>query len=89
VAGSKALHGLFDWPQWGGAVLAAALVLGYSAAGGLRASIWTDAAQSVVMMVAMGVLLYSALGAAGGFAGARAELAQVDHLLEWFPAGLA
>lgn len=89
VAGSKALHGLFDWPQWGGAVLAAVLVLGYSAAGGLRASIWTDAAQSVVMMVAMGVLLYSALGEAGGFAGARAELAQVDHLLEWFPAGLA
>ncbi|MBI2782493.1 MAG: sodium/proline symporter [Gammaproteobacteria bacterium] len=89
VAGSKALHGLFHWPQWCGAVLAAALVLGYSSVGGLRASIWTDAAQSVVMMVAMGVLLHSALGAAGGLAGAWAALAGVDHMLEWFPAGLA
>src|SRR5690606_15823685 len=45
VAGSKALNGIFAWPQWSAAVLAAVLVVAYSAAGGLRASIWTDVAQ--------------------------------------------
>ncbi|MFZ5655092.1 MAG: sodium/proline symporter [Pseudomonadota bacterium] len=89
VAGSKALHGLFAWPQWSGAVLTAALVVAYSAAGGLRASIWTDVAQALVMLGAMGVLLWAALAAAGGFAGARAELAGTGHLLDWFPPGIA
>ena len=89
VAGSKALHGSFGWPLWSGTVLAATLVIAYSAAGGLRASIWTDAAQSVVMLAAMGVLLYTALGAAGGWSGARMELAGVGHFLDWFPPGIA
>lgn len=89
VAGSKALSGVFAWPQWSGAVLAAVLVIAYSAAGGLRASIWTDVAQSIVMMGAMAVLLYTALAAAGGFSGARATLSGVEHLLDWFPPDLA
>ncbi len=89
VAGSKALAGIFAWPQWSGAVLAAVLVVAYSAAGGLRASIWTDVAQSVVMMGAMAVLLYSAWIAAGGLHGTREALSEVDHLLEWFPPELA
>ena len=89
VAGSKALNGIFAWPQWSAAVLAAVLVVAYSAAGGLRASIWTDVAQSVVMIGAMGVLLFTALGAAGGFSGAAAALTGVDHFLDWFPPGIA
>lgn len=89
VAGSKALTGLLGWPGWGGAILTASLVASYSIAGGLRASIWTDAAQSIVMMAAMAVLLYVALDAAGGYAGARQALAGNGHLLEWFPPGIA
>ena len=59
VAGGKALHVLFDWPVWAGAVIGSVLVALYCIAGGIRASIWTDAAQSVVMIVAMAVLLLS------------------------------
>jgi sodium/proline symporter len=54
VAGGKALHVLLDWPTWSGAVIGAVLVVGYCFSGGIRASIWTDAAQSVVMIIAMG-----------------------------------
>ena len=69
VAGSKALQVLFGWPQWAGAVMGATLVLAYCWAGGIRASIWTDAAQSVVMIVAMGLLLVVATSALGGIDG--------------------
>ena len=58
---------LFGWPTLSGALLGAGLVLAYCLAGGLRVSIWTDAAQSVLMMAAMWVLLFAALSKAGGF----------------------
>ena len=53
LAGGKALQALFDWPRWAGAVVGSVLVAAYCLAGGIRASIWTDAAQSVVMITAM------------------------------------
>lgn len=88
VAGSKALQVLFGWPQWGGAVLGASLVLVYCWAGGIRASIWTDAAQSVVMIVAMGLLLVSAVVALGGVHSALQQMDQVAGFLDWFPRDL-
>ena len=66
VAGSKALHVLFDWPSWSGALMGAILVSLYCFSGGIRASIWTDAAQSCVMILAMGLLLVVAVHASGG-----------------------
>ena len=47
---------LFNWPLWAGALLAIMVAL-YCFAGGIRASIWTDAAQSGVMLIAMALLL--------------------------------
>jgi sodium/proline symporter len=85
VAGGKALQALLDWPVWGGATLAAGLVLVYCSAGGIRASIWTDAAQSLVMIVAMGALLVVALNALGGFSGALHSMSQIDGYLDWTP----
>jgi SSS family transporter len=85
VAGSKALHVLFDWPSWAGAVIGAVLVTLYCLAGGIRASIWTDAAQSVVMIIAMGCLLTVAIYAAGGPAEAINSMAQVEGFLDLFP----
>ncbi|MCA9534369.1 MAG: sodium/proline symporter [Myxococcales bacterium] len=64
-AGSLALHSLLGWPMWVGAVIGAAIVLLYSVAGGIRASIWTDVAQSLVMLVAMIVLVAFAWAEAG------------------------
>jgi len=56
-AGSTTLHVLFDWDESLGAIIGAVIVVAYCFAGGLRASIWTDAAQSIVMLVAMMTLV--------------------------------
>ncbi len=88
VAGSKALHVLFDWPTWAGAVMSALLVALYCFAGGIRASIWTDAAQSIVMMLAMGVLLVVATQNLGGIDQALNKMHAVDGFMDWFPKDL-
>lgn len=88
VAGSKALYVLFDWPQSAGAILGAALVVTYCMAGGIRASIWTDAAQSLVMIVAMGILLVVAVDALGGVAVAHTAMQEIPGFTHWFPADL-
>src|SRR5690606_30717575 len=41
-------------------------VLAYSIAGGIRASIWTDVAQSAVMVLAMAILVVAGVSALGG-----------------------
>jgi len=89
VAGSKALHVLFGWPGWAGAVMGATLVVLYCFAGGIRASIWTDAAQSVVMFAAMGLLLVVAIQFFGGPGNAVDALHRVPGFMEWFPRDLA
>lgn len=88
VAGSKALYVLFGWPQSAGAILGAVLVIAYCMAGGIRASIWTDAAQSLVMIVAMSVLLVVAVDALGGVSAAHAEMQKIPEFTHWFPTDL-
>ncbi len=77
-AGGKALHVLFGWPEATGAVLGASVVLVYCWSGGLRASIWTDVAQSLVMMVAMLALLAAVLSETGGVPGFLERLRAVS-----------
>ncbi len=89
VAGSKALHVLFGWPSWAGAVLGAVLVALYCFAGGIRASIWTDAAQSSVMIVAMGLLMVVATLSMGGVSDVIIQMQAVEGFLDWFPRDLA
>jgi sodium/proline symporter len=88
VAGGKALHVLLDWPTWSGAVIGAVLVVGYCFSGGIRASIWTDAAQSVVMIIAMGLLLFAAIFHLGGVGIAIAQMNEVPGFMDWFPKDL-
>lgn len=57
-AGSKALHVLFGWPYATGAIIGSVIILIYCYAGGIRASVWTDAAQSFVMVLAMALMCY-------------------------------
>lgn len=66
-AGSKALHVLFEWDISVGAIIGAIMVVLYCFAGGIRASIWTDAAQSFVMLVAMFLIAYKGILSVGGF----------------------
>lgn len=88
VAGSKALSVLLDWPASAGAVLGAALVLAYCYSGGIRASIWTDAAQSVVMIVAMLILLVVAVSNAGGADQVLSQLREIPGYMDLYPADL-
>ncbi|MGD9390609.1 MAG: sodium/proline symporter, partial [Thioalkalispiraceae bacterium] len=85
-AGSKATTVLLEWePSWG-VIIGAAIVLVYSAAGGLRASIWTDAAQSLVMLVGMGLLLVGGIELAGGWDSALQKMARIEPTyMHWFP----
>ena len=85
-AGSKATSVLLAWePSWG-VLIGAAIVLIYSAAGGLRASIWTDAAQSLVMIVGMALLVFGGIELAGGWDSATQKMAAIEpHYMSWFP----
>ncbi len=65
-AGSKALHVLFGWDYSYGAIIGAIMVLLYCVAGGIRASIWTDAAQSIVMVVAIAIMMIVGINEIGG-----------------------
>ena len=88
VAGGKALHVLLGWPIWSGSVCGAVLVSLYCFSGGIRASIWTDAAQSIVMIVAMGMLLVVALMNLGGVTPAVEKMQAVDGFMDWLPKDL-
>jgi sodium/proline symporter len=87
-AGGKALQALFGWPQKSGALIVAVIVAGYCLAGGIRASIWTDVAQSVVMLCGMAIMLFVSLASLGGIGPAVDGLAQVPGYLDPFPSDL-
>ena len=56
-AGGKALHVLFDWNYSTGIILGSLIVLPYCLFGGMRASIWTDTLQTIIMMCAIALIL--------------------------------
>lgn len=66
-AGSKALHVLFGWNYSVGAIIGSIIVILYCFSGGIRASIWTDAAQSIVMLFSIAFLFISTVFYVGGF----------------------
>lgn len=91
AAGSKALHVLFGWNYATGAILGSMMVLAYCWAGGIRASIWTDAAQAVVMFSAMVVLCIKGINNLGGLEGFWHALHHITPTyMNWFrPATMA
>jgi sodium/proline symporter len=89
TAGSKALTVLFGWDPAVGALIGAGIVVAYCLAGGIRASIWTDAAQSIVMLVAMGLLFGVSISTLGGPSSAWTALTAVSPTyMQWLPTGL-
>ena len=61
VAGGVALRTMLGWSEVMGILIGFVLVVAYCYAGGIRASIWTDAAQSCVMIVGSSILCYVAV----------------------------
>jgi len=85
-ASAKALEAVLGWNQSYGAFLAAIIILFYSFAGGLRASIWTDAAQSMVMIASMSLLMFVSIHAIGGWENFVIQLSSIDATYTaWFP----
>ena len=84
-AGGKALSA-FNIDATLGTFIGAGIVLAYCVSGGIRASIWTDAVQTVVMFGAIIILLVVVLVEVGGLGSAANQLEAMDPALtEWFP----
>ena len=81
TSGGKALLVMMGWPELVGILIGFVLVVAYCYAGGIRASIWTDAAQSCVMIVGSLILCWIALGEVGGFSGMNSGLESQDTAL--------
>ena len=85
-AGSKALFVLFGWDYSVGAIIGSIIVFSYCIAGGIRASIWTDAAQSITMIIAMGLLCFIGINENGGWIMFWQKLHQISPgYLNFFP----
>ena len=90
TAGGKALFVMLGWPELVGILIGFVLVVAYCYAGGIRASIWTDAAQSCVMIVGSVILCWVALGNVGGFSGMHGELeSQSATLVNFLPTDIS
>jgi len=89
TSGGKALYVMLGWSEVIGILIGFVLVVAYCYAGGIRASIWTDAAQSSVMIIGSTLLCLVALGEIGGFSGLHSGLgAQNANLTSIVPADL-
>jgi len=88
-AGGKALHVLMGWEPWVGVVIGFVVVLLYCFAGGIRATIWTDAAQGLTMLVSLVVLVVAGLSRVDGYGGLWSQLSEIDPgLVRATPEGL-
>lgn len=66
-AAGKALHAILDFPIEVGIAISYVVVLAYCFAGGIRASIWTDVVQFLLMIISIGVLVFLTLNTLGGW----------------------
>jgi len=84
TSGGKALYVMMGWNELIGILIGFVLVVAYCFAGGIRASIWTDAVQSCVMIVGSTILCWIALKEVGGFGGLTSGLEAADPVLVSF-----
>ena len=89
LAGSKALNSLFGWDLAWGIIIGAVIVVIYCFSGGIRASIWTDSVQTVVMIGALVLLFFVTISAGGGVGNIFDSLGTIDsNLVRLFPSDL-
>ena len=85
-AGSKSMHVLFGLDYRLGAIVGGVIVLLYCFSGGIRASIWTDVAQSLVMIIAMFLMVIFGIKELGGFSSFINQLYKISpDYMKWFP----
>ena len=84
IAGSKALNAVFGWNYNLGIIIGAVIVVAYCFSGGIRASIWTDSLQGIIMLVSLLLLLIVAVVHCGGISKIWQSLAAIDPaLINW------
>lgn len=89
AAGSKGLESLLGWPKSTGILMGFGLLMMYCFSGGLRASIWVNAAQSFVMVGSVLMLLGVALYQIGGVPAMWSKLTALDpRYVAWQPQNL-
>jgi sodium/proline symporter len=89
TAGSKGSEAVLGWPHWVGILVGFGILMLYSFAGGLRASIWVNTAQSIVMIGTSTLLLAVAVLKIGGFDELWTRLEVLDpKYVDWRPQGL-
>lgn len=76
LAGGKALHSMFGWDYSTGIIVGSIMVVCYCFSGGIRASIWTDAVQTLVMVGALLLILAVSLHHVGGAGALLPKLSQ-------------
>ncbi|GJL85651.1 MAG: sodium:proline symporter [Micavibrio sp.] len=81
VAGAKVGQALFGWDFELFVFVGAGVLLAYCWAGGIRASIWTDALQAIIILFSLVVLIYAGLGEIGGIGTMWAQLTAIDPKL--------
>ena len=80
------MHILFGLDYRLGAIIGGIIVLIYCFSGGIRASIWTDVAQSLVMIIAMFMIVIFGINELGGFSKFMTKLHQISpDYMKWFP----
>jgi len=84
-AGGIVISTLLDIDFWLGAFITVVLTGAYTVLGGLRAVVYTEALQTVVLIVGAGALTLFGLQAVGGWSGMRAAL-EPGYLNMWRPA---
>ena len=84
AASGKTLMAVMNWEFYFGVITGGLIVLVYSLTSGIRASIWTDAAQSIIMFVSMGALVLFSIIELGGVNQALFQLSQIDGFMSPF-----
>ena len=84
AASGKTLMAVMNWEFYFGVITGGLIVLAYSITSGIRASIWTDAAQSIIMFISMGALVLFSIIELGGVNQALFQLSEIDGFMSPF-----
>ncbi len=88
-ANAKALESLLNLSPEINILIGAFIIALYCLFGGIRADVWTDTAQSVIMLIAMLLLAYLGITECNGFTGLIHKLKAIDpNLLNPLPKNL-
>ncbi|MBC61251.1 MAG: sodium:proline symporter [Zetaproteobacteria bacterium] len=84
ASAGKSLQFVFHWTYESGVFLSAFFILLYCFAGGIRASVWTDVVQSLVMLLGMYALVFFSLQKSGGIQSLTEKLSLIHPSLALF-----